>query len=155
MVATVGRVPTPKTETVKASSGSPFDARLELAIKNLENGETEHAMAGLAALRYELPESAVVHVLEGVAQERTGDLKRSVLAYRAALYLEPEMDEVRFLLARALEGLGRSRAAAREYRTVLTGLGPASSLSNTILGCLGLPGNDQLSQYCREFLERK
>ena len=154
-VASTGRVSTPPTPAEIASPVPPFDARLESAVISLESGEIVCAMAGLAALRHESPESAVVHALEGVAQERFGDLERSVLAYRAALYLAPEMDEVRFLLARALEGLGRLRAAAREYRTALTGLGSANSLSNTIFGRLGLPGHDQMNQYCREFLVRK
>ena len=154
-VAAVGRVSKPPAPAEVASSPPPFDARLESAVEALEIGENERALAGLAALRHELPESAVIHALEGVAQERIGDLERSVLAYRAALYLAPDMDEVRFLLACALEGLGRTRAAAREYRTALTGLGPANSLSNTIFGRLGLPGRDQMSQRCREFLDRQ
>lgn len=154
-VAEAGRVPAPPTPAETVSPMPSIDARLGLVVEALEGGENEDAMAGLAALRHEFPESAVVHALEGVARERTADLELSVLAYRAAIYLAPEMDEVRFLLARSLEGLGRTRAAAREYRTALSGLGPASSLSNTILGRLNLPGPDQMSRYCREFLDGK
>ena len=130
-----------------------FDIRLEMAVNALEVGENRRATAGLAALRHEFPESAVVHALEGVALERIEDPERAVLAYRAALYLAPEMDEVRFLLARALEGQGRSRAAAREYRTALTGLGPAGGFMTAILGRLGFPDSDQMMEICRGFLK--
>jgi predicted TPR repeat methyltransferase len=94
-------------------------------------------------------------VLEAVALERSGDPERATLAYRAALYLAPEMDEVRFLLARVLEGQGRTRAAAREYRTALTGLGPADGFMTAILGRLDFPDNQQMMEICREFLKRR
>jgi chemotaxis protein methyltransferase CheR len=130
-----------------------FDARLEAAVRALEQGENRRAAAGLAALRHDNPESALTHALEAIALERLDHTEHSILAYRAALYLVPEMDEIRFLLARALEKLGRSKAAAREYRTALSGLGPASSFSNTVLERLGLPDVDQMSLLCRNYLD--
>lgn len=141
--------PTPEPTAVPLS----FDARLEAAVRALEQGENRRAAAGLAALRHDNPESALAHALEAIALERLDDTERSILAYRAALYLVPEMDEIRFLLAQALERLGRSKAAAREYRTALSGLGPASSFSNTILERLGVPEVDQMSLICRNFLD--
>jgi tetratricopeptide (TPR) repeat protein len=129
-----------------------FDLRLEAMIGALEDGHSQRAVVGLAALRHDLPESAVIHALEGVTFERLADPERAAHAYRAALYLAPEMDEVRFLLARILEGLGRSRAAAREYRTALTGLGPASGFMTSILKRLDFPDHVQMSQICLEKL---
>ena len=125
----------------------PFAVRLESAVTALEAEEHSRALAGLESLRHEDPESAVVHALEGIALERTGQPDRSVLAYRAALYLAPDMDEVRFLLARALEGLGRTRAAEREYRTALSGLGPSSNLSAEF-SRIGLPDHEGMSRHC-------
>lgn len=130
-----------------------FEARLESMIEALEKGEKRRAAAGLAALRHEFPDRAAARVLEGVALERCGDPERSTTAYRAALYLAPEMDEVRFLLARALEGQGRTQAAAREYRTALTGLGPAGGFMTEILARLGFPDSDQMMVICRTFLK--
>jgi chemotaxis methyl-accepting protein methylase len=132
-----------------------FEVRLEAMINALEEGSHQRAAAGLAALRHELPESAVAHALEGVAFERLEVPEKAALAYRAALYLSPEMDEVRFLLARVLEGLGRSGAATREYRTALTGLGPAGSYLTSILNRLGFPDHDQMSEICLEKLNLK
>ena len=154
-VPTAGPVPMPRIPSDDADSAPSFDARLEAMIRALEEGRHQHAVAGLAALRHELPESAVAHALEGVAFERLADPEKAAYAYRAALYLAPEMDEVRFLLARVLEGLGRSRAAAREYRTALTGLGPASGFMTSILKRLGLPDHHQMSKLCRENIRLK
>lgn len=145
-------LPMPRPPSDDMDAVPSFDLRLEAVIGALEEGQSQRAVAGLAALRHEFPESAVIHALEGVAFERQADRERAANAYRGALYLAPEMDEVRFLLASVLEGLGRSGAAAREYRTALTGLGPASGLMTSILKRLGFPDNDQMSQVCREKL---
>lgn len=147
--------PPPSRSTGTVPPAPLLDARLELAVEALEDGHNERARVVLAALRHDYPESAEVRALEGVTLERTGDLEQSVLAFRAALYLAPEMDEVRFLLARTLEGLGRSRAAGREYRTALSGLGPAGSFSAAILGRLGLPDSEQMTQSCLEYFQNK
>ena len=132
-----------------------FDDRLESMISALEQGRNRRAAVGLAALRHEFPESSVAHALEGVAYERLGDLAKAAHAYRAALYLAPEMDEVRFLLARVLECLGRSGAAGREYRTALTGLGPAGGYLMSILDRLGVPDQHRMREICREKLSLK
>lgn len=146
------------TSTAHESDGgapraASFEARLESTIRALERGANHDAAVSLADLRRENPESATVHALEGLAFERLGDREGSVHAYRAALYLAPEMDEVRFLLARSLDGLGRTKAAAREYRTVLSGLGPTSSFSTAVLGRMGLPDVEQMRQISLEYLD--
>jgi chemotaxis protein methyltransferase CheR len=151
--ATMGQVPKPQIAASRGDSAAPFDVRLEGMIAALIDGKYRRAVAGLGGLRHELPESAVVHALEGVALERLEEPERAVRAYRAALYLAPEMDEVRFLFARALSGLGRSSAAAREFRTALSGLGPASGFMTSLLERLGFPDHHQMSEICREFIE--
>jgi chemotaxis protein methyltransferase CheR len=147
-------IPDRGTTPMPAATAPSFDARLEAAVSALEIGEIRRAAAGLATLRKENPESALVHALEAIALERLDDAERAVLAYRAALYLAAEMDEIRFLLARALERLGRGKAAAREYRTALSGLGPASGFPSALLGRLGLPGAEEMSEQCRRVLNR-
>jgi len=91
----------------------------------------------------------MAHGLEGIARERTGDLDAAVLSYRAALYLDPEMGEFRFLLARCLRTLGREASAAREYRAVLKALGRPSSKLETVMRRLGLPATDEMIEECR------
>lgn len=148
-----GGLPPPTGEGEREIPVAEFGVRLDSAVDALESGENQKAVAGLASLRHENPESAVVHALEGVALERSGSVEKSAQAYRAALYLAPEMDEVRFLLARALDALGRSNAAAREYRTALSGLGPSSTLS-TEFRRLGLPDHEQMSEISREYISK-
>jgi chemotaxis methyl-accepting protein methylase len=147
---TAGPVPVPQSPSDDADPAPLFDLRLEAMIQALEEGHHQRAVAGLAALRHELPESAVAHALGGIAFEKLGESEKAANAYRAALYLAPEMDEVRFLLACVLDGLGRTSAAAREYRTALTGLGPASGFMTAILTRLGFPDHHQMSEQCRE-----
>ena len=149
-VPAAGPVPIPQMPSDESGPMQSFDARLEAMVKALEEGRHQRAVAGLAALTNELPESAVARALEGVAFERLADPEKAAHAYRAALYLSPEMDEVRFLLACVLEELGRLRAAAREYRTALTGLGPASGLMTSILQRLDFPDHHQMSKICLE-----
>jgi chemotaxis protein methyltransferase CheR len=154
------RAPTPAVTRPEEPADSPastpgFETRLESMIEALVRGENRRAAAGLTALRHEYPESAAVRALEGVAQEQSGDLERATLAYRAALYLAPDMDQIRFLLARALERRGRARAAAREYRTALSGLGPATGFVATVLARLGFPDHDQMCAIRREQLIKK
>jgi chemotaxis protein methyltransferase CheR len=145
-----------RTETARQSEPVPtFDIRLEFMVEALANGDSGRAVAGLRALRHERPESAVTHALEGVALERTDDLAGAAQAYRAALYLAPEMDEVRFLLAQVLDGLGRFAASAREYRTALSGLGPAEGYIVGVLARLGFPDHRQMTEICRENLSTK
>jgi len=149
-VSTADLVPMPRLPLVDVDEAPPFEVRLEAMIRALEKGRNQRAAAGLAELRLELPESAAAHALEGVAFERLAFPEKAARAYRAALYLSPEMDEVRFLLASVLEGLGRSEAAAREYRTALTGLGPANGYMMSILVRLGFPDQFQMSRICRK-----
>lgn len=151
----VGPVSMPRATPHDRDTSLSFDVRLEAMIRALENGQNRRAVAGFVSLRRELPESAVTHALEGVAYEQLADQEKAANAYRAALYLSPEMDEVRFLLARVLEGLGRSREAAREYRTALAGLGPAGGFMTSILNRLGFPDHHQMSQICLEKIKCK
>ena len=152
---TVGPVLMPRATPHDAESSLSFDLRLEAMIRALENGQDRRAVAGLISLQQEFPESAVTHALEGVAYERLAELEKAANAYRAALYLAPEMDEVRFVLARVLERLGRSRAATREYRAALARLGPAGGFVTSILKRLGFPDHHRMSQICLEKIRSK
>ena len=130
--------------------GPTLEARLETVIGCLEKDDLHGALNLIDEFRTGFPESAVAHALKGIARERTGDLDAAILAYRGALYLRPEMDEVRFLLARCLQTLGRTERAAREYRTVLIGLGGPSSRPMTLVGRLDLPSTDEMIDKCRK-----
>jgi chemotaxis protein methyltransferase CheR len=138
--------------TAPAPTAPAFDERLESVLAAIERDDGDGARTGIDDLRRDFPESAIVHAVDGLASERRGNLERAAMAYRAALYLAPQMDELRFLHARTLEELGRTGAAAREYRTALNGLGSGSEEPAAVLERLGLPKLDQMIHMCRDFL---
>ena len=129
-----------------------FDELLNDAIKAFDREGTETALALIGEMRKRYPESALIHGLEAIVRERTGDLDAAVLGYRAALYLAPEISEFRFLLARALQNLGRTRGAIREYREVVTGGGSRLTNTTLVLGRLGVPDAEQMVFVARENL---
>jgi len=141
----------PPAEPMSSGDEAPLiEARLEEVIGCLERDDLHGALDLIDDFRTGFPENAVVHALEGIARERTGDSDAAVLAYRGALYLKPEMDDVRFLLARCLQSLGRAGPAAREYRGVLIGLGGPFARSTTLVGRLGIPPADEMIEECRK-----
>ncbi len=147
--ATASTISGPAQPPLAGDDEPTIEARLESVIGCLEKDDLHGALDLIDDLRTGFPDNAVAHALEAIARERTGDLDAAVLAYRGALYLEPEMDEIRFLLARCLRTLGREGRAAREYRAVLTGLGTPSSKLGTLMRRLGLPTADEMIEECR------
>jgi chemotaxis protein methyltransferase CheR len=145
-------VPKPEYPLAGGASDLTFDERLDGVIEAFESGGAAAALPLIGELRTGYPENAVIHGLEAIARERTGDVDAAVLGYRAALYLAPEITDFRFLLARALQALGRKRGAIREYREVLTGVGAASSKTRSVLGRLGLPNSERMIEIARDDL---
>ncbi len=139
-----------RTQSLMAGDDGPtIGVRLEKMIGYLEKDNVHGALDAIDEVRTRFPENAMTHGLEGIARERTGDLDAAVLSYRAALYLDPEMGEIRFLLARCLRTLGREASAAREYRAVQKTLGRPSSKLETVMRRLGLPTADEMIEECR------
>jgi len=133
------------------------EARLEEGIHGaavaLEAGDAAEALATMETLLKRHPENAVLHALRGLAHERAGALDGAIQAYRAALYLDPELVEVRFLLARSLAAAGRERRSVREYQAVLGSPGVARAAAPAVLTRLGVPSGASLEHACREALE--
>jgi chemotaxis protein methyltransferase CheR len=137
--------------TVSAFSiDDAVEDRLEEALLALEaDPVSTSALGAIFQLRAELPDNPVVHALEGIARERTGDLEAAVDAYRAAIYLQPEAPELNFLLARAQQRTGRFRSALRAYRAVLAGSAREVAMGTALLGRAGLPERRQLEEFSR------
>jgi chemotaxis protein methyltransferase CheR len=146
-----GPVATSRRTAEPEVSVAAFDDRLESLLAAIENGDGDAAQTAIVGLKRDFPESGLVHAMDGLVCEQKGDLERAAMAYRAALYLAPDLYEVRFLHARILEQLGRTGAAAREYRTALGGLGTVPGVPAAVLGRLGLPDVAQMIHKCREF----
>jgi len=144
----------PHPATHPKGDDGAIEDRLELVIEALEKRDDSSTLKLIESLRGRLPESAILHALEGLFWERCGEQARAVQAYRAALYLDSDIKEVRFLLARGLELLGRQDRAAREYRATLAALGSARERTPPVFSRLGLPSFGVMADECREALQR-
>jgi len=98
------------------------------------------------------PEDPLLRALEGLAHELRDEIEAAVRSYRAALYLDPSLYQVRFLLARSMERLGWSQRALREYRETLSAV--ASPLAHEVpdWSVLGLPSRHQVEVNCLQLL---
>jgi predicted Zn-dependent protease len=130
-----------------------LDEGFEEAAAALESEDLARALDTVTDLLRRHPENAVLHALRGLVHERDGEFGEAVRAFRAALYLEPELVEARYLLARSLAEAGREHRAIREYQAVLGSLGIVRAAAPAVLTRLGVPTAGSLENACREALE--
>ena len=76
----------------------------------------------------------------------------AVAAYRAALYLDPSLFQVRVLLADALMRLGDRSRAEHQFREVLTLLGSGRERVLKIFESLPLPDRERARRRSRQVL---
>ncbi len=143
--------------TPAAGAGDPqrplADAAQALAEDRLADAR-EIVDDHLAATR----QSIEAHALSGLLHDLTGGVEEAVAAYRAALFLEPELFQIRLLLAYRFEHLGWTARARNEYRRTLTDLGngrtrpllvDGESLTERLL-----PTCEEAARRCRRALGR-
>jgi chemotaxis protein methyltransferase CheR len=150
-------VPPPKPPTGSHRARPPAEAHegrwvIEAAVEALATLDTGISVDEIAASGRMFPEHPVLRSLEGIARDRAGDLEGAVRTYRAALYLEPGLYQVRLLLARCLDRLGRAERAAAEYRAVLAWLAGPSVPTLPDDPRLGLPTAEDATSECRKAL---
>ena len=126
--------------------------RITLAARHLAEGRRE-AAAGLVdqALLAD-PSDAGVHALEGLAHALSARWQTAVASYRAALFLDARLFQVRLLLADALRRLGHGQRADLECREVLATLAAGQAREIEALAPLGLPDRAEAERRCREAL---
>ncbi len=98
------------------------------------------------------PSDAGVHALEGFMHDISGRSQMAVASYRAALFLDAGLFQVRLLLADALRRLGHEQRAALEYREVLAALAAGRAYEVGALAPLALPDRGEALRRCREAL---
>jgi Flp pilus assembly protein TadD len=130
-----------------------FAARLKAAIAEFQDETDTEAFGTIRDLKRDFPERSVVHVIEGVLHERAGDPESAALAYRAALYLAPEIGVLRFLLARSFQRLGRHDRARTEFRSALMSLQEINQELSDVWDQIGLPPLEEMKKKCREASE--
>ncbi|MEO8198183.1 MAG: protein-glutamate O-methyltransferase CheR, partial [Thermoanaerobaculia bacterium] len=97
-------------ERILAAIGHLESDRVEAATR-----EAEDALAGD-------PADPAAHVLSGLVHELAGRADAAADAFRAALYLEPDLPQVRFRLADCLRRAGKVELALRHIRDVVATL---------------------------------
>ncbi len=111
--------------------------------------------AGLSRERLtDAPDDPVAHALHGLLEDAQGRTEDAVRSYRAALYLEPGLFQVRVLLARALARLGWSGRARHEYGEVLVILDRHEGRNLPDGELLALPSDVQAAVLARDALEQ-
>ncbi|MFV2071242.1 MAG: CheR family methyltransferase [Thermoanaerobaculales bacterium] len=129
-----------------------LEDQIEAIVGALATSRSEVALKLLEPLTIRFPENPILRSLKGMALEGAGRVEAAVSAYRGALYLAPYLKEIRFLLARGLDQLGRGARAEREYRAVLATFGASQAVRSRGLAMLGFPSADEIMAHCREAL---
>ncbi|MFQ6104078.1 MAG: CheR family methyltransferase [Candidatus Glassbacteria bacterium] len=68
------------------------------------------------------PAYADAHLLLGMIHLRKGKYKESMESFRKALFINPENQQVKLHIARALDGMGRRNAAMKVYSKIVEGV---------------------------------
>jgi len=99
------------------------------------------------------PSEPAAHALEGFLHDLCNRTEEAVTSYRAALYLDPALFQVRILLADCLLRLGHRDRAEHQYREVLTLLAGGRERVLTIYASLPLPDRERAQRRCRQVLK--
>ena len=145
-------VPSPaRAEPPPSLSGGAQELLLEAA-RELAANRLEAAVGRVATARAVDPSEPAVYALEGFLHDLASRPEEAAAAYRAALYLEPALFQVRVLLADCLRRLGRSERAEHEFRQVLAILDRGGARDLLLLEELPFPNRQRAARRCREAL---
>ncbi len=88
--------------------------------------------------------------LEGHRAELEDDLRTALRCYRASLYLQPDLYQVRYRLGHCLDAVGWTGRAGAEFRAVLEILDRGSGETLEIFNGPEFPDSDVIEAECRE-----
>lgn len=145
--------PTPEAPPPQTVAPPTSQDPLAEAVAFLAAGRLVQAQEELRRALAANPADAQAHALEGVLQEVAGNLQAAVCAFRAALYLEPDLYQARLLLAHNLRRLGQTSRARAEYRQLLGILAAGQGKELDRLGGLPLPTREQAARQALVALE--
>jgi chemotaxis protein methyltransferase CheR len=152
--------PAPAPTSPSLAPLSPVNAPLGLqelivrAARDLAENRIAEAGRDIEQILESDPSDPAAYALEGFLHDLSGRTDDAVASYRAALYLDPALFQVRVLLADCLLRLGRLDLARHQYREVLTHLESGRERTLTLLSDLPLPERERARKRCREVLRR-
>jgi chemotaxis protein methyltransferase CheR len=148
---------TPALPKARSADGGASSVELgELArrvARELTAGCTDRAMELASGGLRRAPEDARCRALLGRTLELSGDTDGAVVAYRAALYLDPRLSTVRYLLGSCHRRLERPERSRAEFRTVLAAIASDEADELPELSELDVPELEEVERRCREALE--
>jgi chemotaxis protein methyltransferase CheR len=146
------QVPSPPEQTLspeqKLTTTPPRRRILIPIVEALAQSDIEHAQELIREATALYPESPSLRALEGLAFDVQQLTDSALKAYRACLYLDPTLFQVRYLLARCMERLGWQDRAQREYREVLATLASQQTTNLEDWAVLGVPSRAQVEAGC-------
>ncbi|HEX6201799.1 MAG TPA: hypothetical protein VF100_02275, partial [Thermoanaerobaculia bacterium] len=123
--------------------------RLAAAARRLVANDLVAAGRELAEVLASEPSEPAAHALDGFLHDLLGEVDDAITSYRAALYLDPALYQVRLLLADLLGRRGQRDRAAHQYREVLAAVEAGRCRALVALDELPLPDPDGAERRCR------
>jgi len=99
------------------------------------------------------PSEPSAHALEGFLHDLRGRTDDALTSYRAALYLDPALFQVRVLLGDCLLRLGHRDRAEQQFREVLTLLAAGRERTLALFEGLPLPDRERAQRRARQVLK--
>jgi chemotaxis protein methyltransferase CheR len=128
-------------------------ARLAEAASELSANRVDEAAKILSEVMAAEPSEPAAHALEGFLHDLAGRTEDAVASYRAALYLDPALFQVRTLLADCLLRLGQKDRAEHQFREVLALLDGGRDRELALYADLPLPSRERAQRRCRQVLQ--
>ncbi len=115
------------------------DEAVATAVRALAQNRLDEARSAVAAALLATPTEPAAHALEGLLADLCGNLPAALAGYRAALFLDPQLFQVRLLLADCLARQGARERARLEYRVVLRTIDSGRGRELPFAAALSLP----------------
>jgi chemotaxis protein methyltransferase CheR len=144
--------PTPPAPTAVAVTFGVHDRLLAAARELAENRVDDAGRTIEQALAADASEPSA-HALAGFVYDLRGRADEAVASYRAALYLDPSLFQVRVLLADGLLRLGDRARAEHQFREVLSLLASGRERVLPLFDGLPLPDRERARRRSRQVLK--
>jgi chemotaxis protein methyltransferase CheR len=151
--------PVPAPEPIAAMTApvnAPFGVPelLARAARDLAANRIDDAARAIEQVMETDPSDPEVYALEGFLHDLSGRADDATASYRAALYLDPALFQVRLLLADSLLRLGHRDLARHQYREALASLESGRERTLAIFADLPLPDRARARRRCQDVLRR-
>jgi chemotaxis protein methyltransferase CheR len=150
----VAPAPAPVAEAPPPSVPSVHELLLAAA-RDLAANRTAEAGGSVAQALAADPSEPSAHALEGFIRDLEGHAEEAITAYRAALYLDPALFQVRALLGDCLLRLGHRDRAEQQFREVLTLLAAGRERALVLFSDLPFPERERAQRRARQVLKGK